>query len=226
LSEKRPPYEGVVQLTEMYLDRWGPGGPSGVGWVRDAGTRYRVMMGLILPSEAPATLLDFGCGLSNLNDFIIRNKITGILYSGLELSSRFLAHCREKYPDITYYQIDVLDPASPEIPAFDYVIMNGMFTYLGNIHWEEKFSYFQALVRRVFDFARIGIAFNVMSKQVEWERDDLFHLPVDTLLTFLSNELSRHVVIRHDYGLYEYTAYVYKQPTDPEMVGAKRTLRG
>jgi hypothetical protein len=44
------------------------------------------------------------------------------------------------------------------------------------------------------------------------------------LLSFLSHEVSRHVVIRHDYGLYEYTAYVYKNPTAPEQGGAKRLV--
>ena len=47
-----------------------------------------------------------------------------------------------------------------------------------------------------------------MSKQVDWERDDLFHLPCDPLLAFLESELSRHCVVRHDYGLFEYTTYV------------------
>ena len=43
-------------------------------------------------------------------------------------------------------------------------------------------------------------------------REDLFHLPMDILASFLAHEISRHFVIRHDYGLYEYTAYVYREP--------------
>ena len=68
------------------------------------------------------------------------------------------------------------------------------------------------MLRRVWPRAREGLAFNVMSKHVDWERDDLFHLSTDLLLAFLKSELSRHVVIRHDYGLYEYTVYVYREP--------------
>jgi hypothetical protein len=48
-----------------------------------------------------------------------------------------------------------------------------------------------------------------MSKHVDWEREDLFHLPFDTLAAFLKQELSGNFVIRNDYGLYEYTTYVY-----------------
>jgi hypothetical protein len=48
---------------------------------------------------------------------------------------------------------------------------------------------------------------------VDWERDDLFHLPMDILADFLSREVSRHFAIRADYGLYEYTVHVYREPT-------------
>jgi len=63
----------------------------------------------------------------------------------------------------------------------------------------------------VFSHAAIGIAFNVMSKHVDWERDDLFHLPFDTLAEFLEEHLTRNYVFRNDYGLYEYTTYAYQQ---------------
>ena len=95
---------------------------------------------------------------------------------------------------------------------FDYIVMNGLFTAKCDLSFEAMLEYFQRLVRRVFAKARKGIAFNVMSKQVDWEREDLFHLPFDMLASFLAREVSRHFVIRHDYGLYEYTTYVYRDP--------------
>jgi len=30
---------------------------------------------------------------------------------------------------------------------------------------------------------------------------------------YVSQALSRHFVVRHDYGAYEYTTYVYRNPT-------------
>ena len=71
-------------------------------------------------------------------------------------------------------------------------------------------DYFKQLVKAVFSKARKGLAFNVMSKDVDWERDDLFHLSFDELSKFLTEEVSRNFVIRNDYGLYEYTVYIYK----------------
>ncbi len=88
--------------------------------------------------------------------------------------------------------------------------MNGVFTEKTELTFHEMFDYFKQMIKTVFEKVRIGIAFNVMSKHVDWERDDLFHLPFDTLGAFLKEELSRHYIIRNDYGLYEYTVYLYK----------------
>ena len=89
--------------------------------------------------------------------------------------------------------------------------MNGVFTEKVSLSHEEMWPYFQSVVKAAFAHARRGLAFNVMSKQVDWERDDLFHVPLDDLAWFLTLEVSRHIVIRADYGLYEYTTYVYRR---------------
>jgi hypothetical protein len=64
------------------------------------------------------------------------------------------------------------------------------------------------MLRAVWPSAKRGLAFNVMSKQVDWEREDLFHLPLSLLAEFLCAEVTRDFVVRNDYGLYEYTVYL------------------
>ena len=88
--------------------------------------------------------------------------------------------------------------------------MNGVLTYRGSLSFEEMFDYMSGLLPAVFSHARRGLAFNVMSKLVDWERDDLFHVPFDRMATFVAAKLSRDFALRHDYGLYEYTVYVYR----------------
>jgi SAM-dependent methyltransferase len=218
-------YRQIVEESERWLKRYGDR-PEGVGWpiAKDAPTRYRVMLELIRPEHrAGVRLLDFGCGLSHLYEYIRREGIAGIQYSGLEISAAYLEISRGKHPDVTFYDIDVLkDDAG--LPEFEYVVMNGIFNSRVRMGQEEMFGLVQSLVARVFAHARHGIAFNVMSKQVEWEREDLFHLPMDQLADFLARKVSRHFVMRHDYGLYEYTTYVYREATAPEQKDAKRLV--
>ena len=205
------PYASIVAAWEDCLRRHGDSAP-GVGWLRDdAGLRYQVMLDL-LRSVTDVTLLDFGCGASHFYDFIRRQGLDGIRYSGLDVSPSFLRLSRHKFPNITFHDVDLLDDDAV-IPTFDYVVMNGIFTYRGRLSEEEMFDYMCRLLRRVASQTRVGLAFNAMSTQVDSRRDDLFHLPVDRVLGFVSREISRHVVIRHDYSLYEFTVYVYLEPT-------------
>ena len=105
--------------------------------------------------------------------------------------------------------MDILE--NPEnVPEFDYIVMNGVFTEKRELSYNDMLDYFKKLIRAVFEKAKKGIAFNVMSKHVDWEREDLFHLSFDELGSFLKEEISRNFTIRNDYGLYEYTVYIYK----------------
>lgn len=204
-----------LELVAHYEDCLAKHGDShrGVDWPNrdDAEKRYDVMLDVAGRDARPAiTLLDFGCGASHLNERIRSRGLDGrILYSGLDLSAEFVALSRKKFPGCEYYQGDLLEDDSI-IPEFDYIVMNGVFTEKRGLGYEEMWEYFQTLLCRVFAKARTGIAFNVMSKQVDWERDDLFHVPFDRLAAFLTARLTRHFVFRHDYRLYEYTTYVYR----------------
>jgi cyclopropane fatty-acyl-phospholipid synthase-like methyltransferase len=205
-------YLGIVAACETDLEKYGDTF-LGVGWTKKkeyADTRYRVMLEVIKPDVSEkVSLLDFGCGASHLLEYILQRGLRNLEYSGLDLSEKFLDLSRRKFPHITYYNLDLLGDHDL-LPDFDYVVLNGVFNYKGEISFDEMLEYSQNVISRAFSKARKGMAFNVMSKQVDWERDDLFHLPFDLLASFLTKKVSRDFVFRHDYGLYEYTAYVYR----------------
>lgn len=206
-------YAGIVQFCESCLETYGDN-YQGVGWTKSQGnadSRYRVMLDLIRDPHSPVTLLDFGCGASHLYEYIQTHGITNLIYSGLDVSQQFLKLSRSKFPLNTYLNIDILEDHA-ELPQFDYIIVNGVFTAKCNLSFDSMFDYFKEILRRLYTRTTRGLAFNVMSKQVDWEREDLFHLTFDALASFLTKEISRHFVFRHDYGLYEYTTYVYRQP--------------
>ncbi len=190
----------------------------GVDWPRqdDAETRYDVMLGVIRPGHgvaaSPASLLDFGCGVSHLYEHMRRRRVENVHYTGLDLSERFVAQSRFKFPTNPYYCIDVLEDTGP-LPRFDYVVANGVFTEKRDLPYPTMLNYFHRLVPRLFELADVGIAFNVMSTHVDWERNDLFHLSMDALGRFLTRRITRHFLVRNDYGLYEYTVYAYREPT-------------
>jgi SAM-dependent methyltransferase len=209
MSDKR--YVEIVKHYESCLEKYGDS-HLGVDWpkVEDVDTRFKVMLDIVKPHHSDKiSLLDFGCGTSQLYEYILKHQIKHITYSGLDISDKFISLSRQKFPAIDYYCADILD-ASIQLPDFEYIIMNGVFTEKRGLSFNEMFSYFQDVILRLFPKLRIGVAFNVMSKHVDWERDDLFHLPLDLLAAFLTKRVSRNFVIRNDYGLFEYTTYVFK----------------
>jgi hypothetical protein len=213
-------YLEIVQYYEARLAEHGDT-HRGVDWpnAHEATTRYRVMLDVIRePRPTPVTLLDFGCGASHLYDFMLspagKPISAGVSYSGLDLSAEFVALSRRKHPDITYYHLDALREADG-LPDVDYVAMNGVFTHKHGLTYDEMLVFFQNMLEAVFPHVRRGLAVNLMTKHVDWEREDLFHLPFDTLATFLKRSLTRHFVFRNDYATFDYTAYIYREPTHP-----------
>lgn len=185
----------------------------GVDWPNeeDVFKRFNVMLDLIFLKkvDTPFTLLDFGCGAAHLYQYIIDNHYENISYEGLDLSNEFISLCKKKYNDVNFHCLDILNNDT-KLKDFDFVILNGVFTEKRDLTFEEMYDYFQKVIIEISKISIKGFAFNVMSKNVDWERDDLFHLPLDLLSNFLCKNISRNFIIRNDYGLYEYTVYVYK----------------
>ena len=206
-------YLSIISHYESRLEQFGDS-HLGVDWPKeeDVATRHHVMLDVIKPEfhVDKVRLLDFGCGASHLYEYILKQGLVNIEYSGLDLSEKFVRLSQDKFPSNQFFCVDLLDQ-NVVLPTFDYIVMNGVFTEKRELSFDDMFSYFKQLLPRVFAHAAIGIAFNVMSKHVDWERDDLFHLPFDTLAEFLGENLTRNYVFRNDYGLYEYTTYVYHQ---------------
>lgn len=204
-------YNKIVEHYEQCFEKHGAN-HRGVDWPNhhDLKKRYQVMTDLIL-LKGPCSLLDFGCGAGLLLDWIEERDLTyAVDYTGCDISEKFIAFCKQKYQENDFFQIDALK--TPDLlTKYDYIIMNGVFTMKLELSQEAMWEHFTKLITIVFQKANKGVAFNLMSKQVDWERKDLFHVSLDQLALFLTKNLSRHFVIRNDYGLYEYTVYLYKE---------------
>jgi len=203
----------ISQACEQDLLKYGDSF-RGVGYTKsaaEAAQRYGLMLGVVREVGEKVSLLDFGCGLAHMLDYIEQGAARGnIEYTGLDLSARYLDAAKTRHPHGTFIQMDVLE-SDEDLPDFDYITLNGVFNYRGPISENAMTRYWKALISVVFRHCRRGMAFNVMSRIVDWQRDDLFHLSIDSMAQFVAFSLSRHFIIRHDYGGHEYTVYVYRE---------------
>jgi len=208
-------------LAELYSKRLIAFGDTAQGafWPNKADRRKRfdVMLDVLSGDAArPLVLCDLGCGAGELLAHIRRRGMRGIDYFGADVSTVALDQARAKFPEARFVAIDVA-AAGADVGslACDYLVANGVFTTKFSLSYHEMWALLQKTIERVWPFVRRGIAFNVMSKAVDWERDDLFHVPMDDIARLLHRLAGRNVRFRADYGLYEYTAYAFKPASAP-----------
>ncbi len=209
------PQDYIAAACEEHLRAHGDSSRS-VGYTKsatEAQERYALMLEVVRERDAEITLLDLGCGLAHMLDHIEnRSDPPGIRYTGRDVSAAYIEAARRRHPQADLDVLDVLR-SDASLAQYDYVVMNGLFNWRGNLSARTMKRYWERMTIVAFAHARRGIAFNVMSTIVDWRRDDLFHLPFDVLARSVAKNLSRHFVVRHDYQAYEYTTYVYRAAT-------------
>jgi len=208
-----PKYRRIMEHYEQRLAEHGATA-KGMDWPNEADlrTRFAVMLGLTEKATAPVDLLDLGCGVGLLCDYLRQEGIAPrYRYQGVDLSAKMVDAARQRHPGEKFEVRDVLEQPLPA-QSVDYVVMNGLLTERVGLDQEGMERFAQAMVESAYAACRRGIAFNVMSTHVDWTREDLFHWPFDRVAAFLKEKCTRHVVIRADYGLYEYTVYAYREP--------------
>lgn len=212
----------IQQHYERTLREHGPN-HKGVDWPRPEDLEARFATQLeVLAAAANVTrpvLLDLGCGPGLLLDFLrATDRLGAVEYRGVDISAAMVEAANERWPGYAFEERDILkDPLADR--SVDVVIANGVLTERVGIERADMVAMAEALVTAAFRAARVGIAFNVMSKHVEWERDDLFHWGFDEVAAFVTRDVSRHVRIRADYGLYEYTFFVWREAQAPTSLG-------
>jgi len=185
--------------------------PQGMGW-RDSRSnriRFSVMLEMLtFARSSSCSILDFGCGLGHFYEYLQEIGRDDITYFGLDLSENFIDIAKEKYPKVDFFCTDIF--SSPKLPmTFDFIIANGVFTQKRGMSDSRMDEFFVEATRILFNNARRGVAVNVMSPIVDWRRDGNFHLSLSRVEEIAST-LSNRFLIRHDYGLHEYTLYLIK----------------
>lgn len=189
--------------------------PQGALWPNSADRkkRFDVMLDLLGDRPGgPITLCDLGCGTGELLARIRELGLRDIHYIGIDRSRQALDLARLKFPGERFIELDVLDPGVDleRHLACDYLVANGLFTVKHSMTQAEMARFLESTITAVWPHVRRGIAFNVMSNVVDWERADLFHASMDDMARLLHRLAGRRVRMRADYGLYEFTCYAFQ----------------
>ena len=196
----------VVEHYERTLALHGPTA-RGMDWKDEASQRLRFRMLCELCPLAGRSVHEVGAGAGHLCDYL-RETASGARYSGSDLSAAMVTAARTRHPDVSFELRDLLRDPAPD--RFDVVLCSGVFTVKAGNSDDAWWVFVREMVRRMFDMCRVGVAFNLMSDQVDFRAPELYYASPGTVLDFCRSELSRWVSLRHDYPLHEFTVYVYR----------------
>ena len=149
------------------------------------------------------SVVDVGCGLGAFYGYLEECGFVGH-YTGVDLMPELIADARACYPQATFVQADILDPALT-LEAGDYVVASGLFDY----RTPDSAERLPRTVRRLFQLCRRGVAWNVLNVAPSG-RDDLYRADPAELLA-LCEALTPWFVVRGDYDAHALTFYLYKR---------------
>ncbi|QUT04378.1 class I SAM-dependent methyltransferase [Sphingobium phenoxybenzoativorans] len=213
-----PDVEQIIRpIVQHFSGR--PVTPEAVLWPNadDLPHRFRALMNGIdwsrFTAANPLRLLDLGCGPGFLLDYLSHaGLIDKVDYTGIDLSPEILAEAERRWPEQKFLLRDIRKTPFAD-GVFDYAILCGVFTVRFSLSNDDMRKLMLETLEATWPSVRQGLSYNVMSKHVDWEREDLFHLPCDEAIDIARKNLgTRQVRIMHDYGLYEYACIVSREP--------------
>lgn len=160
--------------------------------------------------EASFAINDLGCGYGALLDYLMA-RFQDISYVGTDISGDMIRAARVRHAH--YPKARFIVAAEPDAIA-DYGIASGIFNVrLGytDKDWQE---YVETTLDSLNRTSREGFAFNCLTTYSDRDRrrSHLYYADPCILFELCKRRYSRHVALLHDYGLYEFTILVRKQP--------------
>jgi SAM-dependent methyltransferase len=193
-------------VVKRYAERITRLGPvvQALGWRNEAqqNLRFEVFADLI-DFSSPLSVLDIGCGFGDFYKFLL-NKKQDIKYIGCDISPHVVEIAGSQNKGGSFEVRDIsIEPYSEG--EFDYVCMSGIFNFRIN----DNIKYLNETIISAFKFSRQGIIFNLTTDLVDYQSPELFYYNPEEVFG-LCRKLSRSIIMRHDYPLYEFTVLVKK----------------
>jgi len=199
----------LLKVDRYYSDKFEMFGPEpkGVDWKNREHQlkRFNVLMDIGISSGD--RVLDVGCGYGAFYDYMVKKGLK-VDYVGVEMVASMVEYAKQRFKNANFLHADFLTLELSE--GFDYVLASG--TYHVKLDVEEK-EWWEKVVKpsieKMWRLCRKGIAFNMMSPFVDDRYDRLFYPEISEVMDFVSG-FTRKFTFRHDYGLFEFTVYLWR----------------
>lgn len=169
--------------------------------------RFQMLTEHLLNNYTHNTIEDIGCGICDLYGYL-KSKNLKFTYSGTEIVDEMITLAREKYPEITIRNRDILSETVQE--KHDFVVLSGTLNIPGNVEQEEWKKFCFSLISSMYGMCNKAITFNFLTSHRTFTDPTLFYFDPSEVMDYCLAHLSRFVELKHSYPLYEGTVTVYR----------------
>lgn len=186
--------------------------PGGVDWNGAEGQhrRFDVLLDVVPAAMTAPSLDDFGCGYGALLDHLHATGRGAWDYLGFDISEPMIAAAKAHHP--AAQDRFVLGARSPRRAGF--AVASGIFNVRLDTPLEGWERRIEATLDLLHEGTTHGFAFNCLTTYSDPPRrkDYLYYGDPCHYFDLCKRRYSRNVALRHDYGLFEFTVVVRKDP--------------
>jgi SAM-dependent methyltransferase len=163
--------------------------------------RFDVLTGVGLRSGDE--VLDLGCGFGDYAAYLAESGID-VSYTGYDINPRLIEEARRRHPGRRFEVLDILQESFPE---FDYIVSTSCFNL--KMDAVDNYDFIAQILRACYARARRGVAVDLLSSYVDYPSAEGFHYEPERILA-IAKSITKRVCLRHDYPLYEFNVYLYR----------------
>jgi len=207
--------DDLAAIVNLYEDRYREHGPDvrTLGWNTQADQRLRFRVLCDIADLRGASICDVGCGLGDQVDYL-RGRFGQFAYTGMDVSPSLVRKAAELHPEFQFICADMVEA---DLPRADYLLLSGAL----NFRVRDNEALTRTMVRKMFEACNKGVAVNFLSTYVNFQRPHNYHHQPEVVFAF-AKSLTRWVTLRHDYPLWEFSVYLYKEPATNELSGPRK----
>lgn len=197
--------DAIIKLYSTRMSKHGRSMET-LGWKNRESQNLRFQVLCDIAELSGTSICDVGCGFGDLLDYL-RGRYREFEYTGVDICADLLDEARRIHSGTKFIHADILESSFDE--RFDFYLLSGALNY----RIERNFDFTALMIEKMFRLANKGVAVNFLTSYVDFENPlNFYHSPEDVFK--FARKLTRRVSLRHDYKLWEFTVFLYKESKD------------
>jgi len=149
-----------------------------------------------------ASLLDLGCGLGHLIDFLEKREVE-VSYTGIDIIPEFIEAAKKRRPEHKFFCKDLLRERIDQ--KFDFVFIAGSF----NVQMGDNEQMARELLKISFELCNCGAAISMLTSRHGANDPSLYCFDPLEIYRFCQESAGK-VILREDYLDTDFTIYLIK----------------